>query len=256
MDNPDANTTTSASSTESNSNTDSTSQGVAQNTNQSNENEGFHNHPRFKELVSEKNELKKQNEMIMQEMEKIRSQIPQRQSENRPDELVQKVKHFLNTDDATAEEFVRLQEQIAERKAGQIVRPVSETALQTRVDMITDRFFEQNKDAKELEPEMKKVLLEMNPYDRAQVVRMSDGGLSTLYERAKNKKLSDLLEKSKNDGRNEAYENKSAKQSITSGSSGNSSMPAVIMVDPPRHSLGHGRNKLSPNWAICLVFHR
>lgn len=178
----------------------------------------FHEHPRFKELISEKNELKRQLEEVHSRM----SSEPVKR-ENPAEKLINKfTKAGLNPEIAKT-----LSEGIVEGSSEVVntrVAPVESAALEQEVANMTARFAESHADFKEVQPQMYELYKSL-PEDLADAIAKdkTGKGLETLYASAKSAKVKDIEKAAYEKGVQDGFKQKNLKTSVSP--SGGSSAP-------------------------------
>lgn len=215
----DANQSSTQSSSVENQDSSSQSQGTANSSTQngtvSNGNE-FHNHPRFQELVQEKNTMKREMEAMKLQMVRERQQQSQQHEDQ---DVVQELATMYGVEPDVAGRLVNTFGKIAERRANRIVQPTSETVLKTRIEQRIGDFKRDNADFDTYLPTISEIWSSLSEEDKYYLSKTSKGGIDILYNAAKIKDLPKLQKDIKNEGRNEAYQNQNLKNSMSSSTS-------------------------------------
>lgn len=184
----------------------------------------FHEHPRFKELVDEKNQYKMQLELFRKEVDDLKKQNQgnMEASKNQSafdlavDRLVKK-----GMDHSTATEFVKDQVELMQTVVQQNVAPLYQSQGQLTLSQTLDSFRQKYPDYDKYKTKMSEILASMPKSDQDWIMSNLSRGLKTLYDEAKEKDKEiiekELIEK----GKQEAYNKKREKVSIsqTKGSS-------------------------------------
>lgn len=167
---------------------------------------------RFKEVIEEKNELRKR-------LDSLESKFNTQEASKRPsaiDSAVQKlVKRGMDEESATA--LVEAQFEIASSAVNDRVAPIEQHSVEAEVKAWTREFSTSHKDYAELEPVMYSIFQSL-PAQTQQTVASSKEGLELLYSHAKVQKMQDEIDKNYKKGVSDGYKNKASKNSVSSES--------------------------------------
>lgn len=166
----------------------------------------FHEHPRFKELINEKNSLK-------QQVESLSSQIASslnRQNEVDPLEEARKELASLGVEPKAAEKLTSVMAKLYDAKTNKRIAPLEERAQKFAVDKHIDEFAKSHSDYNELQPTMAKIL-ESYPKDIQMSMSNDPLGVDFLYSKAKAQKSQDLIDGAYKKGVQDGYLKKGEK---------------------------------------------
>lgn len=182
----------------------------------------FHEHPRFKELISEKNELKQklsQMERVLQERDQPRQPSPE-------DLALEELKS-LGVEEAAAKKVLNSVKLVSNSYADQRIKSLEQASVQREMNSWVDDFSKSHEDFKNLEPQMYEVLKSL-PENTQALVASDPMGVQLLYDHVKMQNVSEELNKARKDGANEAYKNKQTKTSLTPTPGGSKNPPGAL----------------------------
>ena len=182
----------------------------------------FHEHPRFKELIEERNREKIEKELYKREVETLRQQnvgsneVSKQRNifDNAVDELV-----GLGMERNNAMRFVQQQTAISQAVASQYITPVAQNVQNYQLNQAVTTFSREHKDYDQLKNKMSDILASLPEKAKNLVLEDISGGLDYLYNRAKDAQIKDIEKTSLEKGRQEAYEKKQEKSSLSSSKS-------------------------------------
>jgi hypothetical protein len=181
----------------------------------------FHEHPRFKELIEEKNALK-------QKLDEMQSQIAStlnKQNQVSPvDEAVDKyVKAGLKEDQARL--LAETSAELSSKIANQRVAPMEQATLQNTIDSWVDKFAKEHEDYEALQPLMFEMFSKL-PVAQKDKLSSSPEGIDYLYSKAKAQKADDLIQAAFKKGVQEGYTKKQEKVAGSSSAGGSPVSPS------------------------------
>lgn len=182
----------------------------------------FHQHPRFQELISEKNELKDK----LSTMERLLQERDQ-PAKPSPMELAKKELVDLGIEDKAAERIVNSIKLVSDASTESRVAPVEQVTAQREVDNWLKDFSKEHKDFNELEPKMNETFKALP--ERTQTMLASDPmALELLYNHVKAQQVKEEVDKAYRKGVEDGYKNKQNKASGSPGSNGSANPPGEI----------------------------
>lgn len=186
------------------------------------ENQPFHKHPRFQELVREKNQLKSQ----ISNMERI---LAEKSGPAKPDPIALARKELtdLGMKEDAAEKVLNAAKLAAKAELGDRVNAVEANAGKREMDAWLNDFSKNHEDYAELEPQMFEVFQALP--DNTKTLVVSDPmGLQLLYDHVKVQNMKDELDKSYKKGTEDGYKSKKNKSSISPTPGGSKNTPGEV----------------------------
>ena len=178
----------------------------------------FHEHPRWKEVMEEKNNMKMQAEMLAREVETLKRQNAGNNEASKQksmfDEYVDK---YVNKgmDRASATDFVQDLFGVAQTVSQQSVAPLYQTQGQLTLSQSLSSFEKDNPDYKKYSTKMSEILATMPKQDQDWIMMNLPRGLKQLYNEAKEADREVIEKEQVEKGRREAYEKKQEKASVS-----------------------------------------
>ena len=198
-------------------------------TSQENNNGPFHENPRFKELISEKNQYKTDSERYRMDAEKYRNEVETlRRQDSRgyetskqPDVFESAVEELiaLGMDKSNAVRYVKQQVNIAQAITNQQVAPLIQNQQGTNLKMAVDSFAEQHKDYPDYKTKISDMFSNLSPEGKNWIMNDLQKGLKYLYLEAKSSDIDRIEKESLEKGRNEAYDKKQEKSALSRSNS-------------------------------------
>lgn len=182
----------------------------------------FHQHPRFKELISEKNNLKNQ----LSQMERLMQEKFKAPQEN-PIDVARKKLTTLGVDEKAADEVLSAIKLVANSYTDSQVSPLKEATTQKEIDSWLSDFSKSHEDYEKLEPQMYEVFTALPPQTQS-LIASDPMGVELLYDHVKQQNLKEELNNSYQKGVNDGYKNKLSKSSMTPGPAGSPNPPGDI----------------------------
>lgn len=181
------------------------------------ENTPFHKHPRFQELVSEKNQLKNK----ISEMERILQERSEPKGPT-PFEMAKQEIASLGLDDKATEKLLKAVQYITKGDIEANVAPMQQALAAKEIETWVDNFSKEHKDYVELEPKMAETFASL-PEATQRMLASDPMGTQLLYDHVKQQRVDEELKKSYEKGVNDGYKNKQNKSagSPTTGGSVN-----------------------------------
>ena len=181
------------------------------------ENTPFHKHPRFQELISEKNELTNkvsQMEKLLQEKFEPKGPTPM--------ELAKQELSSLGLDDKATEKLLKAVQHITRGDIETSVAPVSKALAAKEIESWVEKFAKEHEDYEELEPKMAETFYAL-PAETQKMLASDPVGTQLLYDHVKQQMVKEELKKSYEKGVSDGYKNKQNKSagSPTTGGSAN-----------------------------------
>ena len=195
-------------------------------------NEGpFHEHPRFKELVDEKNRQKMENERLSREVELLKRQSAGTQEASRQRSVFdQAVDHLVDKgmDRSAAVEFMQHQAEFTQAIVQQSVAPLYQSQGQFTLNQAMEQFKREHKDFDQYNVKMSEILGSMSKEKQDWILSNLSDGVETLYLKAREldreRVDKELVEK----GKTEAYEKKREKSSVNQTTSSSLSVDSML----------------------------
>lgn len=184
--------------------------------------EGKVPYPRFKEVVEERNGVKKELEELRRKLEMLEAPKPEARpniSEKYAKKLVEK-----GVDEEAAKLIVSVSEEMAREVASESIRPLAEGMQKRDTDQWLADFQSKTPDYSEYEPKMYEIFKAL-PDAMKDAMVMNPKGIEFLYAQAKLASVGKVKEEAKAQGASEAYKNKAAKVAVTSGGAGSAVPP-------------------------------
>ena len=182
----------------------------------SEENVPLHKHPRFKEVIEEKNAYRNRLAQVEAEKEALRAEMMRNRDESgRKPSYASELEELkaVGADTNVASKLLDIVERIATRKSQETLRPVANDLVKTKVSNSIRNFKESHEDYDKYSQKMGEVFETLPPSDKAWVMS-SEEGVAHLYLKAKS--LDKNSEQEIEDkGRNDAYKSKALKSSIS-----------------------------------------
>lgn len=175
----------------------------------------FHQHPRFKELINEKNELKNQ----LSQMERILQQKDETKAPS-PLEVAKGKLKSLGVKDEAAAELLETMRLVSDSR----VQNIEQASVQREIESWVSDFSRNHKDYEELEPQMFEVFQAL-PQRTQQLIASDPMGIQLIYDHVKMQNVSKELEKAHEDGVKAGYKNKQNKTSVTTTVPGSQNPP-------------------------------
>lgn len=168
----------------------------------------FHEHPRFKELIAEKNDYKER----LSKMETVL----QEKFNPRPDPFSQAQERLvkLGMKEDAAKEVLEAVKMVSSNYTDQRVAPIEQSAVKAEVDGWIDNFRRSHEDFDALEPKIYEAYKAL-PSITQQVIASDPMGLELLYDHVKVQNMKDELKKAESRGAKSAYENKQIKSGMS-----------------------------------------
>lgn len=185
---------------------------------QSPESQPFHEHPRFKALIDEKNQLKQQ---LAELQTRMSGKLEPKESP--VEKVVQKfVKAGMKEDAARllAESQYELGKDVVEER----VAPVERASLEAQNDLMFSRFAESHKDYEEIRPKMAELFNALPDMVKAGLSSSPDG-LDLLYSKAKASQVDEELKKAFEKGVQEGYKRKHDKSAVAPSTGASTGTP-------------------------------
>jgi len=182
----------------------------------------FHEHPRFKQLIDEKNELKdqlSQMERILQEKTEPIKQGPT------PLEVAKGKLKKLGVTDAAAEELLDAVRLVSDNR----VASIEQATVQQQIEGWVAEFARSHEDYEALEPQMFGVFQKL-PQKTQQLLASDPMGIQLLYDHVKQQGAKEELKKAREDGVKAGYKTKQSKTSVTSTTGGSPNPPGELSV--------------------------
>jgi hypothetical protein len=182
----------------------------------------FHEHPRFKELINEKNQLRDQ----LSNMERIL----QKQSEPAkpsPYDAVKQKMLGLGLEDKAAQELVDSMKTVANAAVDSRVQPIEAASVQREIDGWTSDLAKEHEDFDSLRPQMYEVFRAL-PDTIQQLVSSHPIGVRLMYDHVKAQNMEKELKSSYQNGVEAGYKNKQSKSSIAPAPVGSKNPPGEI----------------------------
>ena len=176
----------------------------------------FHEHPRFQELVKEKNEFKSRTERLEQEVRALRtsseSRLPKHEEKSPVEAIFEKLTK-AGVEEKSARLLAESTVEAATSVADKRVAPVEAAAIQGAIDRHIEEFARDHKDYKDLQPQMYEVFKSLSESDQEYFAK-SPKGLQFLYDHVKVAKAEEEVQKAFERGKQEGYAGKKSKESF------------------------------------------
>lgn len=182
----------------------------------------FHEHPRFKELISEKNQLRDQ----LSNMERILQERSAPPAPSPYDTAKQKMVK-LGLDESAAQELVDSMKTIAGAAVDGRVQPMEAASVQREIDNWTSDLAKEHEDFDNLRPQMYEVFRAL-PDSIQQLVSSHPIGIRLVYDHVKAQNMEKELKSSYQNGVEAGYKNKQSKSSIAPAPVGSKNPPGEI----------------------------
>lgn len=186
------------------------------------ENTPFHEHPRFRELISEKNQLKEQ----LSNMERVLQEKFESPKQTVSDIAKQKLVS-LGLEDKAAQELLEAVKLVSSGYTDQRLQPIEQAHNQLETDAWIDSFSKEHKDFESLQPQMTQVFQAL-PKNTQYTIASDPMGLQLLYSHVKMQNMEKELKSSYQSGVEAGYKNKQSKSSITPSPAGSKAPPGEI----------------------------
>lgn len=189
--------------------------------------EGKVPYPRFKEVVDERNQSKKEIEELRRKVEALSGSKP----EARPSVADKYAKKLIEqgVDENAAKLIVSVSEEMAREVASEQVRPLAEAQQARETDNWLADFSAKTPDYKEYEPKMYEIFKSL-PDDMKDAMVLNPKGIEFLYAQAKLAELNKKQEEARAQGVQQAYEKKGVKVAVTSGGAGSAVPPKTSLT--------------------------
>jgi hypothetical protein len=179
----------------------------------------FHQHPRFKELIEEKNELRGQ----LSHMERLLNEKLNSQTQSDPLEGARAKLKGLGVDDKAAAELLDAVRIVADNRVGNLEK----ANVQQQIDSWVTDFSRSHKDYEELEPQMYEVFSALQPRTQ-QLIASDPMGIQLLYDHVKQQGSEQSAKKAYQDGVKAGYKNKQEKSSVSPTTGGSTNPPGEL----------------------------
>lgn len=179
------------------------------------ENLPFHEHPRFKELIGEKNQLRAEVESLRSQ---VASTLQKREEIDPAEKQFQRFKE-AGVDEKTARLLAESQVESARDVADQRLAPIEANAIQAEINRNVNEFASRHKDYDEVRPLMEKLYMSLPEKDKG-ALASSSRGFEWLYNTVKSDSIEDQVKKAYEKGKAEGYQNKKGKESFAPTSGG------------------------------------
>lgn len=179
----------------------------------------FHEHPRFQELISEKNELKNK----LSSMERILQERDQPKGPSPMDVATEKLKN-LGIEEKAAKEILEAVKLTSASQVESRLHNVEQASVQREIDSWLSDFAKSHDDYSKLEPQMYSVFQAL-PDATQKLVASDPMGVQLLYDHVKQQNVQEEINKARQNGANEAYKNKQTKSSMSPSPAGSKNPP-------------------------------
>lgn len=191
----------------------------AQSEENDNSSQPFHKHPRFQELVEEKNELKNK----LSEMERLLQEKFDKTTTPDPIEVARTRLEKLGVKREAAEELIETFKIVSDSKT----QNLEKAAVKQEIDRWIEDFSRSHNDYESLEPQMYQVFTAL-PVRTQQMVASDPIGLQMLYDHVKQQGSDELVKKAKAEGIKEGYQKKQDKNSVSPTVGGSQKTPDTM----------------------------
>lgn len=179
----------------------------------------FHQHPRFQELISEKNELKTK----LSQMERILQEKVEGPKQSPMDVATEKLK-ALGIEEKSAKEILDAARIASSGDVEGRLKSVEQASVQREIDSWLSDFAKSHDDYGKLEPQMYGVFQAL-PDQTQKLIASDPMGVQLLYDHVKQQNVQEELNKARQNGANEAYKNKQIKSSLSPTTGGSKNPP-------------------------------
>ena len=190
----------------------------------------FHEHPRFQELVREKQEAARERDEVKARLERMES-IASKAVVSREDSEVVNELVDLGLDNKNAEKLLKVIDRVASKRAQKEIEPIAQRSQEATVNSQIASFESGHPEFSKYKDKMNDIYSKLSPQLRQALHADLKGGLELLLSKAKEGDLESIRKESEDKGRQEAYQNKSMKQAISSSKGGPSGKPGDLSAE-------------------------
>ena len=197
----------------------------------SDDNIPFHEHPRFKELVEEKNRARAESEALRMEVENLKQR--DRNAGNNDESPVKsaldnRIENLMNQgmDRSAAVSFANSEIGMVQDVLRQNFDPILQDQRQMKLALSLEKFKQEHSDYPKYKQAMSDKLSSLDKATQSIILSNLDEGLKYLYDISRNGNIGEIEKSSVEKGRQEAYEKKQEKSSVSPSPS---SSPASLI---------------------------